>query len=139
MDWLWNILIPIIQFIIIAVLTGMIYIDSFLRHELMHIKSQGPFATGHINVNKLGMTCGCNDTWNGKLFLYSGGVLSSIFDFLFVTVTTGWIQWCFLTMGWLQLCYGIYEGGPYNLKYRFWIYGIIISIMVILWIIKCLV
>ena len=115
-------------------ITPIIYVTSFLWHEFCHIKSQGLLATGRINVNKYGMTCGCNDTWNNRLFFLGGGILSSIIMFIFVFATKGWIQWCFLTMGYVQLFYGLFEGyKPYNIKYRFVIYFIIITVMIIIW------
>jgi len=123
----------IILFILMLILTCIIFVDSFLWHELMHIKSQGLLATGRKAVNKYGMTVGCNDTHDNKLFRYGGGLLGCIPMFLLVFFTSGWIQWCFLTMGYVQLIYGLYEGSSYPIGKRFYIYVGVITFMILLW------
>jgi len=125
----------ILAYILIACF---VYISSFLLHELCHIKSQGIQSKGWIYVNGWGMTCSVASGYKyGYLFFYAGGVYCSIIMSLLACASSGWWQWCWLTMAWLQLFYGLYEGLTNgNVTYRYWVYITVISIMVIIWIIK---
>ena len=110
----------------------MVYVCSFLLHELMHIASQGHLK-GRIRVNGLGMTVGADTCPYPKWFRYGGGILTAFIMFICVFLSDGFWQWSFLTLGWVQLCYGIYEGAVGS-KYRYYIYGTIIVIMLLIWI-----
>jgi len=111
-----------------------VWISSFLIHEIMHIKGQGIFMTGTIDVWKYGMTVSPDVVEYPVWMYYSGGILSSLIMFILAYLTTGWLCWCFLTLGWVQLIYGIYEGyNMGNVKYRYIIYVTVILIMVVLW------
>ncbi len=108
-----------------------VWVTSFMLHEIMHILGQGHLH-GRIYVHGLGMTVSASTIKYYTWFGYSGGILTSFIMFIVAVLSTGWWQWCFLTLGWAQLCYGIAEG-LYYVKYRYWIYGTVICVMLVLW------
>ena len=128
-------ILDILTYLLIAFF---VYVSSWLIHEFMHIKSQGILSTGNIAVWRYSMTVGVSSGYRYPgVFYYAGGVYSSIIMFLLAIVSYGWWQWCWLTMGWLQLCYGFYEGyTDGHVKYRYYIYMLVITVMVILYICK---
>lgn len=68
-----------------------------------------------------------------KLVSYAGGVYCSSLCFIVaLLMPTSFLVWSFLTLGWVQLSYGILEGLDY-VKYRYWLYFYVLSIMLIWW------
>ena len=113
---------------------SIVFVCSFLLHELMHIKSQGIKTEGTIRVHyPHSMTVGAKTRPYPEWFGYGGGILTAFIMFICVFLSDGFWQWSFLTLGWVQLCYGIYEGAV-GIKYRYYIYGTIIVIMLLIWI-----
>lgn len=111
-----------------------VWVTSFLLHEMMHIKSQGP--NGNIDVWKYGMTCTVEKMTRPQLFYYAGGIFTSPIMFICALLSAGWWSWSFLTLGLVQLFYGIYEGYNHgNVSKRYYIYGSVVIVMLILWII----
>ena len=109
-----------------------------LWHELMHaLECKRQHCTDiliHIRFTLIPSmyythTGGYNDT----LKYLSGGIYTSILSFIMVFLTTGFWQWCFLTIGFVQFFYGLYEGF-YGVKYRYLIYIAVIIVMMLIWI-----
>lgn len=128
---MFNIFIAVPYFIIVWYMT-------FIFHELMHIKSQGIWMKGTIWIDKLGFTCMPDKYIDDGVCTLSGGVLTSIVSFLLVFLSVKELQFSFFTLGWVQLTYGIYEYlckiKNYDLKKRFYLYGIVTVICLLFWI-----
>jgi len=112
-----------------------VWFTMFLIHELMHIKSQGITMGGKIWVEGWSFTCTADTVKDDLLFKLGGGILTSIICFILVFLSCCWWQWCFLTLGWVQFLYGLYEGFI-GVKYRYLIYILIVTVMVIIWLVK---
>lgn len=108
--------------------------SSFLWHDWLHIKSQGPLATGKIYVHNVGMTCVADFMHNPKLFYLGGGVLASTILFIMAFIFN--YPFSFICMGWLHLCYGLCEGfiGYTAAIARYTIYVAVIGINIAAWV-----
>jgi len=120
-----------VKYIIVSIL---LWFTVFLWHEMGHIKSQGLMMTGTIWIHKYGFTCHPDTVTDVELLSYAGGLLSSILSSICVFLVNDSVwQFGFLGMAWVNLAYGIYEGGPWSIKWRYVIYGIVLLIYIIFW------
>jgi len=112
------------------------WVNCFLLHELMHIKSQGLLMKGTIRVSKFGMTCVSDEVKNEKIYAYSGGIYSGIIYLImsaFLFIYGIWEMYVpFSTVGVINVSYGVLEGMGYVSK-RFILYVVVFIIMIILW------
>ena len=120
----------------------LLWILSFLLHEfchslemrrqtgwwgIIHIDHRFPFGmwtTYHHNAGVI---------LNDQLVDFAGGVYSSPVWFLFAVCACGVFSFFFVMLGWLQLVYGIMEGTGLK-RYRYYWYGLIVTVTVVLWI-----
>jgi len=98
----------------ILAIFSIIGIFSFLHHEWFHIKSQGIFMRGRINVEKVGMTAMPEIFTNDTLYWYGGGIGSGILFLLAGLCGIYYGAWGvyvpLITFGVMQTFRGIQEG-----------------------------
>lgn len=115
-----------------------LFVNTWLLHELMHIKSQGLRTTGVIFVKKVGFEADSDKTINDQWMRFAGGILASIVTFA-VLILSGFTPFTFalITCGWMQLIYGIYEGFTPNNEQlvRYGIYAGVFLFWLIIWVI----
>ena len=125
-----------IDYIILILVSLFCWIESFLLHEYMHIKSQGILMTGTIDVKQFGFTCSPEFIKNRKWLYYAGGILSGIVYLIMGVCLWYYGIWSFyvpfITFGIINLSYGIWEGwkGPTG---RYKVYIATIGVMVVFW------
>jgi len=77
---------------------------------------------------------------NSKLVTQAGGMYSSltcaILSILFSLSGCMYLAYLLLWLGIIQFAYGIWESGCHALKYRYIIYGVGVTMMVIIWMVK---
>lgn len=135
-----NLIFLLIKYILFSILG---WITILLWHEFMHIKSQGIKATGNINVEKYGFTCGADVVKWSDIHSYSGGIYTSILCFIvFFLINDITAKFVLFSLGWVNLLYGLYEGGiyswinkriPHTYRWRYSIYGVTGVLCIIYW------
>ena len=102
------------------------WLASFMIHEWMHIKSQGLFMTGIINVGKCGMTCAADTILDKGWYYFSGGLLSGILHLLIGLPLWYYGVWALyipiITFAVINLAYSFYEW-KIGTENRFRVYG----------------
>ena len=112
---------------------------SFLHHEWWHIKSQGLFMHGRINVYVLGMTAMPDNINNNKAYWYGGGIGSGIVHLIVGGCLVYYNAWGayvpLISFGVIQTVRGIQEGLTYDKdkKQRYWIYAGSAICMICFW------
>ena len=106
-------MITIIDLFIVIGVFLFSWINSFLLHEWMHIKSQGFTMTGHITVGRFGMTCSPDITYNAGLKRLAGGLYSGvcyIITSIFAFYYDAWALYVpFSMFGMINIGYGLWE------------------------------
>jgi len=129
-------MITIIDWIFLIPATIFALVNSFLLHELCHVKSQGFGMTGRIDIEKFGFTCTPDYVHNEKWLYYSGGLLSGLIFLLMGGMLWYYGIWSFyvpfITLGVINFAYGIWEGIKGS-EGRWKIYGLITIVMMIWW------
>lgn len=112
------------------------WVNCFLLHELMHIKSQGLAMEGMIEVGKIGFTAGPRKMVNENLFFLAGGLYSGLI-YLYISLLLFlcgalWFTITFSTVGMINVVYGIHER-KYHGEGRFKVYLLTGLGMLLLW------
>ena len=114
------------------------WLNSFLLHEWSHIKGEGLFNCGKINVNEVGFTATPDETKDARYMRFSGGFYSGCANLAFGAILWAYGIWTlyipFITVAILNIVYAFWEmdhGG----EGRFKIYGITLLAMIIFWLV----
>jgi hypothetical protein len=86
-----------------------LFLFSVVLHEIMHIKSQGLFASGCISINGWRFTCGVNDIKNMGIHLIAGGLYTGVIYILASFLFSEFTKYSLIAIGTQQTIYGIFE------------------------------